>query len=64
MTSELYLSDSQPGGGELREETAEDGGMKVHQQTSLSAERPTPSLAPVLHDWLALATAANYASTG
>lgn len=35
---EMYLSYSQSGGGELREQTAEDGGMEIHQQTSLSAK--------------------------
>lgn len=39
-----YLSDSQSGGGELREQTAEDGGVKVDQQTSLSAGEPTTAL--------------------
>lgn len=34
-----HLSDCQSGGGELREQTAEDGGMEVHQQAALSAER-------------------------
>lgn len=34
-----YLSDRQSGGGELREQTAEDGGMEVHQQPPLPAER-------------------------
>ncbi len=38
---QMYLSDSQSGGGELGEQTAEDGGMEIHQQTSLSAETHT-----------------------
>lgn len=39
LKGETYLSDSQSGGGELGEQTAEDGGVEIHQQTSLSAKR-------------------------
>lgn len=35
------LSDGQPGGGELRQKAAEDGGVEIHQQTPLSANKDT-----------------------
>lgn len=38
LKERTHLSDSQPRRGELREQTAEDGGVEVHQQTPLSAE--------------------------
>lgn len=45
----MYLSDSESRGGELRKETAEYGGMEIHQQTSLSAERQTGRQLIVVH---------------
>lgn len=38
---ELYLPDSQSWGSELGEQTVEDGGVEVHQETPLPTHRHT-----------------------